>query len=488
MHQKTSKTRRRAELTLIYSVMAVAVIALVSILILVMQGYRYNKFDGKIEQGGLLQYDSQPNGGVVSIDGTRLANQTPNKITATAGDHTVTMTKEGYIDWKKDVTVKAGGILWLNYTRFIPKNKTTQPIVDFSALHAVKISRDKKFAVLKESPDTPDLTLVGLDTETPKKEMILLDPDMLEKPIDPATVAFELGEWDRDNRYVFVKYIYDGKSQWLVVDTREKKIVNNVTRELGVEATSLQFAYGSNRQIFVLTSAHELRRINLDDKSITGPLVANVEEFEQYKDVALTYTTLRDAESAKRSVGYLTLGAKTPRVVRSYTDDGSSPLRMRIGRYYNEPYVAISYGNSLEIMKGALPSSGDSATLTLSPVATMAIAGTINHLGFSPDENRHVYAQNNDRIVTYDLELNTTSTTSFASPQTQPVRWVDRYHFINNDSARVMLYEFDGRNAVEMNARSIAGMPADFSPNNKYFYLFVEHNGKPTLARIKIVL
>lgn len=488
MYRKTSKTRRRAELALIYTIMATAVVALVAILILVMQGYRYNKFDGKIEQGGLLQYDSQPSGGTVAIDGAKLGNQTPNKITTTAGNHTVTMTKDGYIDWKKNITVRAGGILWLNYTRFIPKTRTVQPVADLASLSGAKLSRDKKYAVIKEAPELPELTLVNLDSETPKKETIPLDAAHYEKAVDQASVRFELGDWDRDNRYVLVKYSYDDKYQWLVVDTRSKKIVNNVTAELGVEVKSLQFVYASARQLYVLTTANEVRRIDLDGRSITGPLLENVADFEQYKDTLLSFATLPDSATGKRLVGYLTSGAKAPRIVRSFADNGSPATLMHVGRYYNETYTTIANGDSLEIMKGDLPASDSPSALALKTFATLPVPGGVKYLGFSPDENRHVYAQNDNQIVTYDLELQTASTTPFASPQPQAVRWVDRYHFVNNDGARIMLYEFDGKNPTELTATSVAGMPADFSPNNKYFYLFSTPNGVSALSRIKIVI
>lgn len=487
MHRKTTKFRKRAELSLIYTLMALAVVGVVAVLILVMQGYRFNKYDGKIEQGGLLQYDSQPDGGTVFIDDLKLANQTPNKITASAGAHTVKMTKPGYVEWKKDVVVKPGGILWLNYTRFIPENRSASAVVPFDSISDTAISRDKKHLVVKENAASPEVSLVNLDTDKPEKTVITFAEDTYTKATDPASGSFTIEEWDRDNRYVLMNYTFDGKTEWLVLDTRDKKIVNNITMSTGVDIRAASFAYANNRLLYALTSANELRRIDLGSNIVSAPLIANVQEFSQYDRSTVVFTTLLDATTKKRSVGYLTNGAKTPRLLETYADDGQGALRLSLGRYYNETYATIAYGDTVDIMKGDLPASDSADASTMKQVARMSVPGGVKYLGFSPDENRQVYAQGASQMVTYDLELDKASTISFAHQPGERIRWVDRYHFVTVAGGEVMLYEFDGQNATRIVSESLA-LPADFSPNNKYMYVFTAQNGKPTLSRVLLQL
>jgi len=75
--------------------MAIAVVSIVAILLLVIQGYRYNRFDGKLEQGGLVQFDSRPSAATVTVDDSTLANRTASKVTLSSGQHTITMSREG---------------------------------------------------------------------------------------------------------------------------------------------------------------------------------------------------------------------------------------------------------------------------------------------------------------------------------------------------------------------------------------------------------
>lgn len=67
--------------------MVLSVISIVVVLILITQGYRFNHFDGKLEQGGLVQFNSRPTGATVSVDGMALANRTASKITLSTGPH-----------------------------------------------------------------------------------------------------------------------------------------------------------------------------------------------------------------------------------------------------------------------------------------------------------------------------------------------------------------------------------------------------------------
>ena len=120
MYHAPSKRKKRTQLAFIYFLMVLSVVSIVVVLILITQGYRFNHFDGKLEQGGLVQFNSRPTGATVSVDGMALANRTASKITLSAGPHEVMISREGYTTWKKTVNVKPGSVLWLNYAQLLP--------------------------------------------------------------------------------------------------------------------------------------------------------------------------------------------------------------------------------------------------------------------------------------------------------------------------------------------------------------------------------
>jgi hypothetical protein len=81
MYHSKNIRKKRAQLFFVYALMAVAVVVTVAALVLVMLGYRFNRYDGTIEQGGLVQFDSKPSGATVMLDDITLANRTASKVT-----------------------------------------------------------------------------------------------------------------------------------------------------------------------------------------------------------------------------------------------------------------------------------------------------------------------------------------------------------------------------------------------------------------------
>jgi len=489
---KKTSPRRASQQTpigppLIAILTTLTILLFVAILLLVIQGYRFNRFDGKLEQGGLLQYDSRPNGADVYVDSARLANKTANKITVSAGKHTIRMTKAGYNDWTKEVTVKPGTILWLNYTRMIPQTKKIDTIATASDVASAAVSTNQKYIAFKDDQTTPTLNLATIDSDTPKIEKITYTADSYTTPADPKNQAFAIQTWDDDNRYVLVRHTYDtDKSEWLVVDTHGGQATLNVTTSIGIAADHAEFALGNSRVLYALTSAGDIRRLDLNARTISAPIVTNVAEFSQYDRSTLAYVTKIDESTKKRTAGYITNGASKSRALKTYADLGDTSLHLRIGRYFNQTYVAVAYGETLDITTGDLPSSDSESTSALTPVASLTIPGGADTLAFSPGAERFVYAETTDSISVYDLELDMLDTTKVDNANGRAIQWVDREHFVTttNDLA---IYDFDGTNRQKLASSSVA-LPVVISPNNKYLFTFTKDDRGVYLQRIKLTV
>lgn len=174
MHRQKNKRRKQLQLAFVYTLMVVSVLSIVTVLVLVIQGYRYNRYDGKVEQGGLVQFDSRPSGATVLLDDVQLANRTASRLTVSSGDHVVTMTRDGYSTWKKTVTVKPGAVLWLNYTRLFPTSPVVTTAASFASVSGALASPDRKELAVVQKAATPRVTLVKLDGDTPKVTQLTL--------------------------------------------------------------------------------------------------------------------------------------------------------------------------------------------------------------------------------------------------------------------------------------------------------------------------
>ena len=476
MYKATSKRKKRAQLAFIYTLMSVSIVSIVAILVLIMLGYRFNRFDGRVEQGGLVQFDSRPSGATVNVDGATLANKTASKITLTTGHHTVTISRDGYNDWQKDVEVKAGSVLWLNYALLFPKQPATSTISDLPAVSSVLASPDRKYVALVSAPADPNITVIPVNDDAPQIAKVAIAPATFTAPDADKPQSFALMAWDKDSRHGIVKHTYnDGKTEYLWIDLRGQDAQRNITTSLGVDIAYGEFSLDDSNIMYVLTTNHELRRINIPNGTLSGPLVANVASFTQADRSTVTFTTLPD-QTQRRSVGYLTNGSSVPRIMRSTTDPESVPFSMSIAKYYGDQFMVFLKGQSVEIMKGDISASESNTLPSLASIAKFDTAAPVSSLVFSPYDKRFVAAEYAGGVAVYDLELGKLSTASFATAQTRPLDWLSPYHFATTAGGTYMYYDFDGTNGQTVAIHAL-DLPVTLSENGKYSYHFAAGEG-----------
>lgn len=138
MHHHSNSKRQIAIRSFTYGVMTAAVLAAALFCLLIVLGYQFNRTSGKLEQGSLLQLRSFPSDANILINNQLQNFTTPDKKNIAAGDHAITMQREGYNDWSKAIHLRPGELMWLNYTRFVPKSVVTEEIQEFNALYRTK--------------------------------------------------------------------------------------------------------------------------------------------------------------------------------------------------------------------------------------------------------------------------------------------------------------------------------------------------------------
>jgi hypothetical protein len=468
--------------------MTVAVVVLVTVLVFVMLGYRYNGNDGKIEQGGLVQFDSQPNGANVTIDGMPFRTRTPSKTTLTSGSHTVKMERSGYDAWQKTVDVVPGSVLWLSYTRFIPAKLTTQNTADFSAVTSTSVSPDDRWVAVKEKADTPEIKLADISSDKVINSSITIPSEDYTKPAAGKTQSFTIMDWDDGSRYLMVKHAYGGdRLEWLVVDTRDATATKNVTKLLDIQASKVVFS-GNDSQILYAQIGGDVRKIDLGAATLSRPLVTDVAEFSIFDQRTIAYATTLDPDTKTRTVGYYEDGDPQANEIKTFTDDGKAPLHLALGRYFGNMYEAIAYGDKVTIYTGDLPTTAAEAT-KLKEVASMDFKGGTQYLS-NRTSGRFIIAQRGDTFKVYDLELKKETTTKLAGtgPLTNKLEWLDGYMAYSDRGGMLRFYEFDGTNQHDI-MKVAPGFSVTLSPNEKYLYgIGKDDSSKYHLERVQMIL
>jgi hypothetical protein len=487
MYHPPSKRKQLIQRTATYALMSVSVVGLVVILVFIMLGYQFNKADGRIEQGGLVQFDSTPSGGTVSIDGMSFGSRTPSKTTLTSGQHFISMQRSGYRSWQKSIDVVAGSVLWLNYTRFIPNDLKPAPVSNFSTLTSTSSSPNSKFMALKDTPDTADFKLADVTGETVKVSTLTFPADSYTAPAAGQTQKFTLGDWDDDSHYMLVSHTYDGtKQEWLVVDTTNVANTKNITKLFGISPSKIVFSENNNQVLFAL-SGGEVRKLDIPSSTMSDALLTNIAEVSSF-DQKLAYVTLPDPTTQTRSVGYLSDGTAKPLALRTFNDDPTLPLHMTLSKYFGDTYISVVHGDKLDIVMGDLPRSDAAQPPAFDTIASVTIPAGTQYLS-TKTEGRFIVAQQGATYVVYDLELKklTKTTLRGTTPVSAELKWTDGYTLWTDQDARLRLYEFDGANQQDIMAVE-PGFSALITPNNKYLYgITKSEDGQYHLTRVKLI-
>ena len=487
MYRPPSKRKQAIRHALIYTLMTLSVVVLVTAIILFILGFRFDSGNGRLEQGALLQFATEPSGAMIEVDGKAINPRTPAKYTVLAGEHTFRMSKDGYEVWNKTLDVKAGMLTWLNYARLIPVNRPVETVASYTSLSGMTTSPDGKIILSITDASQPNIQVADIRSSEVKLSTITLPAALYTDATTKDVVhTFTLGNWDTGGRYALVNHAYSGKSEWLVVDTRDVSASKNITRVLDIDIASPVFS-GTNGNVVYALSAGDIRKLDLAAATISRSLVSGVTAFSLYDNTIITYEGKDTTDATKHVVGVYREGDSAPHILRSVSTD--LPLKIATSRYYNQDYVAIAEGSRIDILRGSYPSSSSDDTTSLGIVSTVDFTPSTAHLSFSP-EGDYVLAQTNASFVSYDVEharVNRSIVGQDANAAMSPLRWIDDDHLWSDAEGQLTLREFDGANTTVISPAAL-GFGAVISENETYMYSIGKTDSGYQLQRVRLTL
>jgi hypothetical protein len=488
MFKRTSKKQLLIRRTIIYIVMVFAVLVIVAGTILFILGYRIDGAKGNLEQGGLVQYDSTPNGASVKSDGKMINSNTPTKQTVIAGTHSFEISKDGYDTWKKKIDVKAGTLEWLDYARLVPKDLKTESVAQYPQVAGEVASRDNKWLMVQEKSDAATFQLVDLRAKDIKTTTISLPASLYS---DAATQnvkhTFAMQEWDDGGRYVIVKHAYNDKSEYLVVDTQDVGTSENISRSLSLSLNQVKFSGTSGNVFYGLSSDGVIRKLDISNGTISRGLVTNAKSFDLYDTDIVTYVGIDPANAGHQVAGIYRDGDDEPHVLR-VVNDLTTAVSIDTTRYYSSDYVAIAEGLKVTVLKGRYPSSSDADNSSLKPFADYAVSANVDTLGFSGSGDRLV-TQSGTNFTSFEVEYQRKTDAAVSTSETaaHTLRWLDDAYLWAVYDGHLSIREFDGTN-VHVIMSMEPGFDATLSQNGKFLYGIVKNGDRYELQRATMVL
>ncbi len=210
MDPDAAKKRQSIKVIFSETLMVLTIIATVIVLALVVSGYWLNS-DFEVERQGMLQISSAPTGADVAIDGqTAWLQVTNTSKVLTSGEHTITLTKEGYDSWSKTINISEGLLYRIRYPRLYLVEREKTKIAD--TLGTTKVFTNGKqnqlflysgdlatldteqYALpatgqeVSGSDVIPSWQVLNLDSDTPEKKPVTRDMlyELFKKPKKPT--------------------------------------------------------------------------------------------------------------------------------------------------------------------------------------------------------------------------------------------------------------------------------------------------------------
>lgn len=471
------KRKRTIALVVSYIVMTLAVIALSTICILLVLGYRFDVGMQRIERGALLQLNSAPTGATVSLDGKELSSKTQTKQDVEVGQHQIIFSKQGYRSWQKQFSVRAGEVRHLSYARLVPTTIHAETVVSFPTLSDAVSSPDRGWIASLQHAEQPKVDIVDVrDAKNIKRSDIVLPNETLTLP-EGSTHSFSLVEWDAGSQYLLVRHAYgDAQHEYIRINRNDPKDIINISTKFGVVFGDVHFSTGGT---FYGLENGNLRRFDLGASSLSEPIARSVERMELYgaKDIALVQTM-----ENRRRVAVVV----DSQLVTVATYDDTLPVLINLTKYYNERYVAIVRGSSFELIKNP----EKKADQGLEKVITLTYAGDVKWLDTSTN-GRFVILGNGTQFMTYDIELEQRTDTNLpggSSDKINPLQWIDGFVLASTADNKLRLSDFDGDNQ-QIITDALPYMPVVLSQDNKVLFTYSrEQSGAVALQTAKIVL
>ena len=461
MYKKPSKRVHRLQLFALYSIMSLTVVTVVAILVLVVANYGFNRETGTLEQRGLVQFASTPSGANVTVDGVTLSARTSTKHSVEPGEHSFMVHRDGYEPWNLTTTIPEGGLVWLNYARLVPKDRTNQSISTYDKVVASATAPDKKSILLQYDLAQPAFRLVDISRDQPSGKDIILSPALFDDPAEGQTPQFSISGWDESGRYLLVRHTLGDKTDIIVLDTRNPDRSVNISREFSLPITGALLS-GRSGNILYIVSEGNLRKVDVAGGTVSRSLVSGVEQFSLYDTNTIAFVARTENEgTVSRVAGIYREGDETPTVLRTVAHD--VPLLIATSTYYGSTYTAIAEGAKLTIYKGQY----DHGIEGLTRIVGRTLPASTTRLEFN-DVGSYVLARSETSFTSFSLERQLFATVELPV-SSQGLYWLDSMHLGLIVDGQLTMRDIDGTNQHDLTAVSAAHRGV-LSRNGTYLY------------------
>ncbi|MCX7996699.1 MAG: PEGA domain-containing protein [Patescibacteria group bacterium] len=208
------------------------------------RGYRFNFKDRTITSTGIISVNSAPEAAKILVNG-ELKGVTNQNITLPPGNYDVRISKEGFTEWHKNITVRGEVVVSIDAVLF-PRNPSLSPLTNLGVSKAMPVGESGRVLVFAQNNDPLKDGIYLLEAQSrrlsPFSPLKLL---MLSSLLPPGTnLASTEAEFSADFGQGLFTFVNEDTTKYTYLLSLE----GNNTEPLDVTASKAAISAAWNRQ------------------------------------------------------------------------------------------------------------------------------------------------------------------------------------------------------------------------------------------------
>lgn len=434
-HRKSHQVR----LIIGYALVSIAVILGTIILVYSAYGYGINTKTGDIVQNGLILTDSQPSGAGVFLNGQYQRATTASRLVESSGDYTLSLSKTGYIEWKRSFSLNEHSIARFTYPILFPQKPQITSVKTYASQPPLVTQSPDQHWLLVEPPGT--LSFDEYDVTDLTKPPLVLDlPSDL---VATSAGSLSVVEWSKDGDFLILKHQYDGGDEFIVLSRAKPADSYNLNKLIKLDPTEVAMQNHKVGTIYVYSQpAGTVQTADTSSGQLAAPILHGVLAFTPYGSNQLAYIT--DNGNGKVQAR-LWSGGKTYPI---YTFATGATYLLAAGQYKGATYIAVGSNTEerVNIYKNPLNDITNPTIGRALPLFGLRQAGG-DKLLFS-ENSQMVSVEAGQKLAVYDLQTNTPYRYDLSQPLDGSMRWLDEFHLIGSSNGSIFVMDYDSTNPI----------------------------------------
>ncbi|HXY17957.1 MAG TPA: PEGA domain-containing protein [Candidatus Nitrosopolaris sp.] len=451
------KKKRNYKIRLIigYVLVAIALVLATVVLVYGAYGYSINTKTGSVIQNGLLFVDSKPGGATIYLNSQRHGT-TSARLVLPSGNYTLKLTKTGYRNWQRSISLEAQTIDRFVYPFLFPTKPRVTNLKTYVSVPPLVTETPDRHWLLVQLPNS-DPSVVSFDQfdtskldQTQSPTVVNLPAGILTNTDLPDNSLTEVA-WSTDNSHLLLKHGYQGGSEFIVFNRSVPSDSFNVNKALKINPTDVELRNDSVSQLYIYDAAAESLSVADTTKDVVDkPFLTHVLAFKGYGTSLITYVTDNKMPAGQVQARIWDNGPTYALATLAAGDHYLIDAAQYQSDWY---YVAGSSGNDhIFLYKNPLSSltAGDKALSFIS----LRVAGA-DQVGFSAN-TRFVEAESGQQFGVYDFETMTRYQYTVQAALAGPMHWMDGHRLIGASNGQVFVMDYDGTNQQSLTITDFA--------------------------------